>query len=212
MAKRLVIAVDYDDVLSATMPQLVVDYNKTYDTKIGLEHFYRDLSKEGGVLEAFGVATEQEAIRRLHTIYKRKDYYLNLPLIDGAQAAVERLSRQHELHLVTGRADFLKAPTQQALARDFPGMFVSVEHTNYYKDENDTEAVHRSKGEVCQQIGADVLIDDHVAHGKDVLRAGVQEVLIFGEYPWSAGELMAGMTRCLDWQAVEREVSRLAES
>lgn len=205
--KQLVIAIDCDDVLTDTLPQVVEDYNKMYGTRLGLDHMYRDVSE---VAEAFGVSSGQEAIQRLHVIYRKKGYYEALKPIDGAIEAVKELAKKHELHVVTGRQSFLESATRYTLDTYFPNMFQSVEHTNYYKDDTEKDAIHRSKAEVCRQIGADILIDDHITHCVDVLEAGVERVVLFGNYPWNTQDvLVAGMTRCANWKEVLGEVKRI---
>lgn len=205
--KRLVIAIDCDDVLTDTLPQVVKDYNKTYGTRLSLEHMYRDVSE---VVEMFGVSSEQEAIQRLHAIYRRQGYYEALQPIDGAVEAVKELTKKHELHVVTGRQSFLESATRHTLDTYFPNMFKSVEHTNYYKDDTEKDAVHRSKAEVCQQLGVDILVDDHITHCVDVLNAGVKQVILFGNFPWNTQDtLVAGMARCANWKEVLGEVERI---
>ncbi len=208
--KRLVIAIDCDDVLTDTLPHVVRDYNKLYGTQVELKHMYNELQD---TLEVFGVKAAQEVIRRLHSLYRTDGYYQRLPLISGAQDAVTRLARSHELHIVTGRQSFLEAATRETADHHFPGMFNSIVHTNYYQDEDEKDAVHRSKGDVCNDIGADILIDDHIAHALSVLEKGVGTVLLFGEYPWNSGKkLQSGIVRCLDWGDVERNVNQIANA
>ncbi len=208
--KRLVIAVDCDDVLTDTLPQVVKDFNETYGTQVELKHMYVDHSQ---VAEVFGASTGQEAIQRFHAIYRRPGYYEALQPIEGAVDAIKELAQYHELHVVTGRQSFLETATQYTLDKYFPGMFKSVEHTNYYKDDNDTKAIHRSKAEVCLQIGADILIDDHVVHGEDVLEAGVKEVILFGDYPWNKRDkLVPGMVHCKNWQEALSQVRKISEA
>lgn len=204
---RLVIAIDCDDVLVDTLPKIVEDYNAMYGTKLGLEHMYVDHDE---IVDVFGVKTGQEAVQRLHKIYQQKGYYESLKPIDGAIGAIAKLAERHELHVVTGRQSFLAPATQYTLDTYFPGMFTSVEHTNYYKDENFKDAITRSKGEVCSQLKADILIDDHVAHGKDVLNHGVREVLLFGDYPWNQSDEIPGVTRCNTWADVLLQVDTIS--
>ena len=98
------------------------------------------------------------------------------------------------------------------LAEHFPNVFASVEHTNMYASGH-AAALKRSKGAVCRMLGADVLVDDHVFHGREVLRHGVENVVIFGDYPWNISEsLEAGMARCASWASTYLEVMRIAKS
>ncbi len=205
--KRLVIAIDCDDVLTDTLPKVVDDYNRLYSTNVGLEHMYVD---HNSIPEVFGTKTGQEAIQRFHAIYRQEGYYEALLPVEGAVEAISRLAKKHELHVVTGRQSFLKSATKYTLDKYFPDAFTSVEHTNYYKDDTEKTATHRSKAEVCKAIHADILIDDHIVHGEDVLNAGVESVILFGDYPWNKRDsLVPGMTRCSNWKEALSEIERI---
>ena len=57
-------------------------------------------------------------------------------------------------------------------------------------------------------LGADILIDDHIAHAEDVAAAGLKAI-VFGDYPWNQKEMLPeGMVRCADWTSVEGEIAR----
>jgi hypothetical protein len=80
----LVIAIDCDDVLTDTLPKVVHDYNERYGTNVELQHMYREFDE---VLAPFGVQNVQEAIQRLHSIYRQKGYYEALQPVAGAVEA-----------------------------------------------------------------------------------------------------------------------------
>ena len=202
---QLVIAIDCDDVLIDLGEPLVEWYNQTYKTSLSLADWY------GDDLQAYGVNSMDDAIERVYT-YLKSDNHAQLKPNPVAIDAVSRLCKQHELHLVTGRPKFLEPITKAMLTTYFPGMFQTVEHTSYYGPGTDDVGKSRSKGEVCGQIRADILIDDHVAHGKDVLNHGVKEVLLFGDYPWNqTDDDIPGVTRCPDWQSVLKHVGAVSD-
>lgn len=73
----------------------------------------------------------------------------------------------------------------------------------------DTE-VKRTKSEVCRVLGADILVDDHIAHAEDVLSAGLKAI-VFGNYPWNQRAILPkGMVRRKDWEGVKEEVAQHA--
>ncbi|HEY4161285.1 MAG TPA: hypothetical protein VGM08_04450, partial [Candidatus Saccharimonadales bacterium] len=83
------------------------------------------------------------------------------------------------------------------LRRYFPEMFASVNFSNLFDAEK-----RRSKGELCVEMGASFLIDDHLPNVKSAAEHGLQAVL-FRDYSWNrAGELPAGVPRCVNWPAV----------
>lgn len=205
MARELVIAVDCDDVLVPTAEVILREYNSRYSTDVSLDAFYE-------ANHTWGAVSREEAIQRVDVLLKAgiTDEIAPDP---STVAAISHLSPSgHELHLVTGRQSYLEPATHRLLDGHFPGIFTSVEHTNYIAA-SDSVAHRRTKGEVCRAIGAHVLIDDHVTHGTSVLADGIGNVIVFGDYPWNSREqLVAGMARCASWLEVLEEIDRLASA
>ncbi len=103
MAKKLVIAIDCDDVLVPSAQLIVDTYNNTYDTTVTLNDFYNADSgwQAGG---------RDEAIRRVDAILRSgatDDITPDPETID----AIKQLASQHELHLVTGRQSYMEPAT-----------------------------------------------------------------------------------------------------
>lgn len=198
--RRLVIAVDCDDVLIPTLEHTAAHCNRVYGTRLQLKDFYVPVKKE-----AWGTDDEQEVENRVRK-YIGSEEFAQIKPFEDAIKSVAKLATLHELHLVTGRVTELESATKVLLDKYFTGCFTSIEHTNYFH-----QSKSRSKGEVCQQIGADVLVDDHIVHGESVLSNGVERVIVFGNYPWNASDrLVEGMVRCNDWNAVEAEIERMS--
>ena len=125
--------------------------------------------------------------------------------------AIKRLAVNHELHLITGRSASMERATIAIVNKYFNDCFVSIEHTNFIT--TDKYAAKRTKGEVCKQIHADVMIDDYIEHVKNVIEAGVPHAIVFGNFDWGKrGTLPQNTTRCLSWHDVEQEIERIANS
>jgi hypothetical protein len=201
--RKLVIAIDCDDVLVSSVPSLLAGYNAMFGTRVRVEHFY-----EPATMDTWGT-DDDDLARRQFEQYLRSDEYSPAPPIVHATRAVEMLAKEHELHLITGRAEDRELETRGLVDRYFPGCFASIEHTNHYVS-SDYSVVTRSKGEVCRDIHADILVDDHIFHGREALEMGLERALLFGDYPWNQGELPEGMQRCADWFQVLEEVRRIA--
>lgn len=189
---RLTIAIDCDDVVVATSPALIAHYNKRYGTHLELKDMY------GTDPAAWGVETDQEAIARSEA-YLRTDAFKQMAPSEATIASIKRLAEYHELHMVTGRSDFLESATITMVELYFPGLFASIEHTGMYGKKP------RSKADVCAIIGADLLIDDHLIHAEQVAERGIH-VLLFGNYPWNqtTKALPKYIRRVQDWKEVEK--------
>lgn len=189
--QHTVIAVDYDDVIVPTSHLIIDHYNQTYGTQLTLRDMYTDIP------EHWGVTDDRTAIDRVEA-YIKTDEYLQAPPFKSAIQSITRLAKRYELHIVTGRNTIVRRATEAVLEQYFPGIFASVQFTDMYSDKP------RSKAEVCLEIGASLLIDDHLRHAEEVAAKGI-DVLLFGSYPWNEATTLAEhITRVQDWDEVER--------
>jgi 5'(3')-deoxyribonucleotidase len=203
-SKRLVIAIDCDDVLIPTSLVTVDYYNQKYGTNLQPADFYGSVTKD-----TWGTDDDDVAVGRVNE-YTQSEF-AQLASYPEAVLAVKTLALKHELHLVSGRSGSLESVTKKMVAEYFPGCFKSIEHTNYMVL---STSIHkrRTKGEVCLQLGADLLIDDHIAHGENVIKDGVKRVILFGDYPWNQHEvLLNGIIHCVDWDSTVREIDKIAQ-
>ena len=191
--KRLVIAIDCDDVIINTSEYLVTVYNATYDTTVDMKHTYMSDNPAWG-------AERDEVFRRLRLIQHSAGFGRITPRRQVVQA-VHQLAAQHELHLISARSEEVLDVTHQMLERYFLGCFSSVEHVG----------TERSKGEVCQTLHADVMVDDNIRHLVSAKEVGVDKLLWFGRYPWQNDEeWVEGIDRSETWKEVVQEIEKLA--
>ncbi len=196
MARRLIIAIDCDDVLIETTEYIVDIYNQQYGTSVALDKSHDQNN------EQWQVPDGELLIQRFNEIQSTEEYARLMPMPEALRV-VKQLARDHELHLVTARDGSIEAITEAMLDEYLPGCFTSMEHVG--RD--------RSKGEVCQQLKADILIDDSIRNLLSALEYDLPAggALHFGEYAWNKVEpLPEGVVTCFDWEAVEREVERIA--
>lgn len=187
--KKRIIAIDCDDVIVGTAPAILDFYNREYGATLELKDFY---SKD---LALWAADDEQTAIGRVDAFLMTSEYQ-HMPPFQEAIDIIHQISKHHELHVVTGRSDFLTQATEDMLNKYFPGIFRSVEYTNFFSK------TPRSKADVTRQLGADLLIDDHLHHAEVVAATGV-DVYLFGEYPWNqTDQLPPRITRVRDWTTV----------
>ena len=195
-SRRLVIAIDCDDVLIESTVFLVDAYNENFGTSVTLEHAHSAGSDQWGVQDTSLI------LERL-TAFQHTAEYAKITPIKEAIDAVRLLAKQHELHLVTARDKSAEKVTMTMLDEYLKDCFTTIEHVG--KD--------RPKGEVCEEIGADVLIDDNLKHLVDALEHGMAPggPIRFGQYPWNQSEeLPSGIVACHDWSAVLREIDYIA--
>lgn len=200
--RRLVIAIDCDDVLLPSSEAIVTYYNREYGTDVHVDNFYERNPGQ------WGVESLDDVYERIRLYFQSDAFPKEVKPFDDAIEAVRLLSTNHELHLVTGRGPAVEAVTHAMVDSYFNGQFVSVEHTGAYLRGDGTMG-RRTKGEVCAAIGADMLIDDNLDHARSVLESGIETVLLYGQYAWTKKEELAGAIRCETWSDILMQIERL---
>lgn len=190
--KRLVIAVDCDDVLLPSSERFVALYNQRYGTNVELDGAHNPSNP------AWQASDELRA-RRFDEITLSEEHFLIKPF-DDAIDVCRRLSDSHDLHLVTARPNQTMLVTLAMLNEYFPGVFTEIEHVG----------LDGNKGEVCRRLAAHVLIDDNYRHLAAARLCGVANTIWFGCYPWQGEAAGTGDVRCYNWKEIESEIHRIA--
>ena len=191
--RKLVIAIDCDEVLVPSAEVLVDIYNAKYGTAVKLEEAYMPDNSDWQ-------ADREEALSRIGDIQLSSEYAEAAPFEDAVETCA-RLAENHELHLVTARASKVMPATMAMINQYFPDVFTEIEHIG---DSG-------NKGEICQKLYADVLIDDNLKHLESAKACGVANLIWFGDYVWNrSDDQPEGVVRCSDWAAVEKEIERIA--
>lgn len=186
--KKSVIAIDIDDVIIETSPHLVTYYNRTFGTNVAVKDMYPSN------LRPWGVSDKAAWVKRVEAYLATEEFQSISPSPETV-ASLVRLARSNVLHVVTGRSIALELLTNNMVNKFFPGIFHSVIFTGLLDKK-------RGKAEVCQELGAEFLIEDHLGHALPVAETGIN-VLLFGDYPWNqADELPSNVVRVKDWTAV----------
>lgn len=193
--RKLVIAVDCDDVIVRTTPFFVDAYNRTYSTNVTLDKAHYDDDETWN-------ADRATLESRLAELMKTKEYK-DLRPSDEEMGVLKELSKYHELHVITARREHERELTQYMIDAYLPDVFTSLELVGF----------HGSKGQVCERINAEVLIDDNVRHLEDAIKYGLpqQGAILFGDYPWNTESVAPmGFRRCASWKDVQKEIDEFA--
>lgn len=183
------IAVDFDDVLMEFNAGFLASHNRLYNTSLVFENLIDYDNWE----RIYGCDKESMA-KRARDFYQSPEHMLVSPVI-GAVEAIQRLSENHYLHIVTSRPETVRHHTLEWLDRHFPNLFHDFHFTNIYAGEHGVKP--KAKAEVCKEIGAEVLIDDALKHATLVAASGIPVLL--PDRPWNRDLTPAGVTRVKTW-------------
>jgi uncharacterized HAD superfamily protein len=186
-----VIAVDIDEVLFPLAPTFLNYYNEQSGTSITLDdmtsYYLHEVTGEPRDVE----------LAKLEA-YIDTEHHINSLPIDGALEAIKKLHARYSLIVVTSRAPFFGEHTKNFLEKHFTGLYDGF----YNVHRSDIEHKDISKAQICKEISAIALIDDHLNYVLDAAKHGV-ECLLFGDYAWNQCEKLPDkVTRVKNWQEV----------
>ena len=189
---RKTVVFDLDDVIVDTAPHILSNHNRLFGTDLTLDDYYKDNFET-----AWGMPKDQAV---LHVnAYLNSDHCHDLTPSDEALEVIARLESKYDLAIVTGRPDQVSESTSHWLNRHFPGVFNNVIFSNFFA--NPEKARH--KGDICKELGAISLVDDHISHIQSAADFGINTYL-FGEFPWSGNDVLPkGTQRASDWNHLE---------
>jgi 5'(3')-deoxyribonucleotidase len=185
-----VIAVDLDDVLAIHVEEFIAFSNKTFGTNLTIEE-YNDHWGEMWQID------HEEAEKRAQ-LWRTPDRVANFrkPDVDPSYV-LEQLIKRFDLVIATARPSVWNDSTVEWVNKQYPNIFKDVRLVPVW-----TGVKRQTKAEVCHEIGARYLIDDLPDNCEIAATAGI-ECLLFGDYPWNRqAELVPGMTRVANWDAV----------
>lgn len=188
--ERPVIAVDIDDVLFPFVSGIAEYHNDLKGTNLSPKDFtsYNFAEVWGG--------SESEANDIVDGFVRAENLYLQP--VEGAKEALIRLNHDYNVVLVTARNQAFEAATVAWLRRHLPELF---QHVVFAGNQYDGRP-HRAKGVICNELNAQLLIDDHPRNIASAVECGVDGVL-FGTHAWSVlDSSLDSVKACVDWPAV----------
>ena len=190
------IAIDVDEILANLVDSVITFHNETYNTSLTRDTFrsYQFHENWGG--------TQLEAIEKMHEFFQTP-YFPNVQPMPGAVEAIKKLKEDHQLYVVTSRQAVITKETHEWVEKHFPKMFESIYLTNSWG----LTGPKRTKKDVCQEIGAQIFIDDSLDYALECAELEIPVLML--DYPWNQAELPRCITRVFSWEEIVEEVSEL---
>ncbi len=192
------IGVDIDDTLVDLVTPFTEFHNEAYGTSLRKADFitYATWQIVGG--------THEDDLRKFAE-FDQTAHAKNMKPMDGACAAIDVLSKVHELCIITARPESFVSETHLWLREHFPEKFKDI----YFAQDYKTSAVTRQhKADFVTQLGVHMFIDDNMRYAEECAEVGTR-VLLFNQ-PWNqAPHLPAGITRVHSWEEILRIIERM---
>lgn len=163
------------------MAGMIAHHNRVYGTTHKREHF------SSFHLHVTLGCTPEEAGRRVSEFFHSDEHQEILP-IEGAVSALTILSRDYEPIGITAREKSAEHRTIELVRKHFNNLFSEFRFVGHLK----------SKGEVCEEIGASFMVDDALHNAISVSAYGIPVFLL--DTPWNQGALPRGVVRVKSWE------------
>lgn len=191
------IAIDIDDVVSATSDALRIWVNDKTGANLQPGDYYRKgyqyWSYFDDVLSEHGLA-ENITLRDFFKTYD--DDQFHAATIQGATECIAKLTESYDVVFITARP-----PAQKEATRRWLDEHIDPEIPLYLSSNPLFDHVAQSKGEICAELGVDLLIDDHIDNCDSAMQHGVRAIL-FGDYGWNHAA-PSDIQRCLSWSEID---------
>jgi uncharacterized HAD superfamily protein len=186
------LALDIDDVVVKHVEGFIEWSNLNYGTDLTTDDYSEAWHEMWSI--------DQEETEARKKLFFTDEIVGAFEVIEGAGVGVTALAAVKRIVGVTARRDSLRHITEQVLEIVAPGAVEEVVFATYFKG---GQKFTRSKADICLDLGATDLVDDHLKHCLAVSRVGVNAVL-FGDYAWNRSELElpSNVTRARNWSEV----------
>ncbi|NCN51752.1 hypothetical protein GW931_01955 [archaeon] len=185
--EKLKIGIDLDDTLWEYQLVFLNFYNKKFKTNYSLKEF------SVYSLEEFLNLSNEEVVSLLDEFGSHPGF-MNLPLIEGAKETIHELKKKHELFFITARPPSRKELTQEFFLNHF-----GLKEKIYFLGGASSSNL-KTKGEMGNFLGIDLMIDDHLTNLKSCLNYGIPSFLM--DRPWNKEEEIKGIKRVKNWREI----------
>jgi uncharacterized HAD superfamily protein len=163
-----------DSVIAEIIRPIDAFHNRLYKTNL----VYDDHTKYD--LRTIWLCSTEEMYKRIFEFFHSPEFQKVKP-IEGSQEGIKKLSKLHNLHLITSRPHEIEHMTKQWLSTFFPQQFASITHTNQVSKNG--KGISTKKSAIGKQLKIDLMIDDHLTYALDCADNEIFTLLF--KAPWN---------------------------
>ncbi len=181
------VGIDLDDTIWDYQTIFLKFYNEKFKKNPLPKNLFS--SSLGGFLKI-----SKEKLRNLLDEFAMRSDFKNLPLVEGAKEAIQKLEEKHNLFFITARPPKRKELTRECFFNHF-GYYGKI----YFLGEK-SFSHFKTKGEICKNLGINFMIDDNLENLKSCKKEGIKSFLL-GK-PWNKGRNLRGIKRVKNWEEI----------
>jgi hypothetical protein len=186
------IGIDLDDTLGQSTSAVIAFHNDTYSTDFKMENLTDYIWQ--AILDHS--KTQEESRKRVRKFHETS-YGKNIKPVKDTKKVLERLKKEHELHIITARGDYIKKETEEWVRNNFPNTFSHIHFTNQHSQ----NIQGTTKKKICDTLGIDIFIEDDVNNASECLAPNRKVYLL--NYPWNQTDaLPEGIKRVYSWKEI----------
>ncbi len=169
----MIIGIDFDDVVADSYSTYLTFYNRKHKTS-----FTKAQLVTGDFARILNIDPD-EWLQKVHHFIEH-DFLEMVRPMDYVQKTLARLSQRNQLHTVTSRSQrFADVTMRWKALHGISDYFVDA----HFCGNEAGNANHREKNDVCKDIGATILLDDHP---RNAFRCAADNIQVFVfDQPWN---------------------------
>ncbi len=189
------IGIDFDDVLAPSIIWFRKYLNEKHNKN--LDKLYNDEIDQLGM-------SKDEFFGAWDDFCNTEKHNNMIPLTDSINV-LERLSKKHELYLISARSAHLMNPTMMWINKYFPNFFKDIHLVNRsHKDEPVKKSI------ICTKHGIDLMIDDSLTNLMDCREVGTGGIWFTQYLTVKKNEYKdKNIIIARSWLDVERQIEKL---
>jgi uncharacterized HAD superfamily protein len=201
--------------MNAPLTRIAIDIDDVIADTLGAVHIWAN-AKAGASFELHHYHTDDEYWDYYNNIWARHGFegklvfedFLDEMIVDqsnirpndDAKRVIKALMKKYEVVFLTARPPAVQEETRKWLDKNIDTSIPLYLACNPILNETAL-----SKGEMCNELGVGLLIDDNIDNCNSALDHEV-EAIVYGHYGWNKNA-PDSMTRCLNWAAVLEQVN-----
>ena len=196
---KMKIGIDLDECISEFTNGFLKIYNDKFKKNFlfGGVHSYNLWEVVGG--------TREEALAIADEFYNSSEFD-NIGLVDGAKEAIKKLSKKHQLFIITSRPAYIRDKTNNFIKNHFPNDFSEIIYTgDFFSGQGKTKA------EVCKALGIGTLIEDNFNYALSCAEQGIDVLLL--NKPWNKNAAEhSNIKRVGSWNEILGQINEKTDS
>ena len=194
------IGVDLDDTLASCIEYFIDFYNHKYGTE-----FIIDDLKVYEFWETFGCS--KESMMDDFAEFYAHPVLDKLTPVEGSVQATERLKQEHDLYVITARPSYMGDKTKKWIESNYGTCFKDIICTDQVFEKDNA----RKKSDVCNDLGAKLMIEDSVSHAHDCVSEDIDVFLM--DMPWNQSYKSDDrIIKVYSWDDIEKEMKNFRDN